>query len=451
MRIKELTFHNFRIYSGTNKIIFSEEVGKNLSIVAGKNGFGKTTFLTALVWGFYGRLMSQVEDKYRKDIKSNGGYEQYLKASLNNSTKISESESTKFFVEIVLVDVSIPSIPCEEIIIRREFDYGNQQENLVLLIDGNENELTKEVGYDIFINDFILPREIAKFFFFDAEKIVSLAEAKSKNELRNLSKAYSEVLGIKKYEELRRHLESLLTNLRKRGVSDYEKEKLEKLEKRATEIRGLIDFNQDKQDEVDLKITELSLKRDNLQEKLIREGNAISLEELKELKSEREKLKSESQEIKTELKKMLEFAPFVIAGGNLLKLHEQLVKDHEQNLNKFNLDFIREEFKDFTKEITKMLESIDLGAKANKDLKNNLEEISKERLSKYDAAQKTNRSDILLDFSDVEFREFQSFYNYLKTSFQYQFNQIVQKEKDSLIKNKIELKKLNSILNSIKN
>ena len=72
-------------------------------------------------------------------------------------------------------------------------------ENLEILIDGNQNELTKKVGYETFINDFILPREIAKFFFFDSEKIVSLAEAKTKDELKSLSSAYSEVLGLKKY------------------------------------------------------------------------------------------------------------------------------------------------------------------------------------------------------------------------------------------------------------
>ena len=39
-------------------------------------------------------------------------------------------------------------------------------EELNIKIDGIENELTKEVGFEVFINDFILPREIAKFFFF---------------------------------------------------------------------------------------------------------------------------------------------------------------------------------------------------------------------------------------------------------------------------------------------
>ena len=56
-----------------------------MSLIAGKNGFGKTTFLTSLIWGLYGNLMAQVEEKYKKDIKSAGGYDEYLNKLLNNS------------------------------------------------------------------------------------------------------------------------------------------------------------------------------------------------------------------------------------------------------------------------------------------------------------------------------------------------------------------------------
>lgn len=107
-------------------------------------------------------------------------------------------------VEIELKDILIPSIPWKSVGLNRTYDLRTDTEELKVYIDRLENELTKEVSYEVFVNDFILPREIAKFFFFDAEKIVSLAEAKSKPELRNLSKSYSEVLGIKKDEDLKK-------------------------------------------------------------------------------------------------------------------------------------------------------------------------------------------------------------------------------------------------------
>ena len=40
-----------------------------------------------------------------------------------------------------------------------------------------------------------------EFFFFDAEEITSIAEMNSIEDKRKLSRAYSEVLGIKKYED----------------------------------------------------------------------------------------------------------------------------------------------------------------------------------------------------------------------------------------------------------
>ena len=166
MKINKILFQNFRIYKGNNEIIFSPNASKNISIIAGKNGFGKTTFLTSLIWVFYGKMMSEVEDKYRKDIKNAGGYEKFLKTLLNRDVK-SEFEcnnngSPILSVEIELKDLLIPSIPCKSVVLKRSYDLRTETEDLKIFIDGLENELTKEVGYEVFINDFILPREIAK-------------------------------------------------------------------------------------------------------------------------------------------------------------------------------------------------------------------------------------------------------------------------------------------------
>ena len=75
-----------------------------------------------------------------------------------------------------------------------------------------------------------ISKDIAKFFFFDAEKIVNLAEEKSIDEKRRLSTAYSEVLGIKKYEDITRNLEKLRLKFRKSAGSTASKAKLDKLQ-----------------------------------------------------------------------------------------------------------------------------------------------------------------------------------------------------------------------------
>lgn len=431
MKINRIKFQNFRIYKGINTVDLSPDASKNISIIAGKNGFGKTTFLTSLIWVFYGKMMSEVEDKYRKDIKSVGGYDKFLKTLLNRDIK-AEFESNQnakpiLSVEIELKDLSIPSIPCKSVVIKRSYDLSNETENLTILIDGLESELSKEVGNEVFINDFILPREIAKFFFFDAEKIVSLAEAKTKLELKNLSRAYSEVLGIKKYEDLKKNLETLLSKFKREGATAEQKKQLDKLIKEEKELNDFLEMNQEGISNLDKDLAIQKAISEKFQEKLIREGNGITLDELQKLKQERNELKEASFEIKNELKKLLDIAPLVLAGKKLSDLQQQLVREnqlHSENINKF---IQTEEFASFSNLFLKNLNSLAFDTAT----KSKIVEALKTTISAKQTCSLDGEVKILLDFSDEQFRNFEAVFANIKTTFSSQFKEIVKQEKNN--------------------
>jgi len=431
MRINKIKLHNFRIYKGDNEINLHYHSDKNISLIAGKNGFGKTTFLTALIWTLYGNLMSQVEDKYRLDIKNAGGYDKFLKTLLNRSVKNDHLADPKLdanlYTELHLVDVMIPSIPCRKVVIRRSYNFKTNRESLSILIDGLENELTKSVGYEVFINDFILPREIAKFFFFDAEKIVTLAEAKSKSELRSLSKAYSEVLGIKKYEDLKLNLNTLLTKLRRGGVSKVDKNRLDELVIKEREYEELIENNNEKQRIIDEEIISLKSRMDNIQEKLIREGNEISVEELNKLKSIRDTYKREHQENKAELKKSLDIVPIVIGFAKLQEVVDQINVEFEEKSKGGDEKIIAAEIKKYSNALIKEYKKLNLDEKLLKQL----EQLTKDKLDLRTHSTLDTNNTILLDYPDEKAREILSFYTYIKDSFQVQFKAIIKAEKDS--------------------
>ena len=432
MKISRIKFENFRIYKGINEIKFSPQSNKNISIVAGKNGFGKTTFLTSLIWVFYGKMMSEVEDKYRKDIKTSGGYDKFLKTLLNRDVKSnSDTESdASFSIEVELTDILIPSIPCKSVVLKRSYDLKTEKEDLRIFIDGLENELTKEVGYEVFINDFILPREIAKFFFFDAEKIVSLAEAQSKAELRNLSKAYSEVLGIKKYEDLKKNLDTLLTKLRRSGASPQQQTKLIELVDQEKELNGLIDINTDKVTIIEKEVLNHKINSDNLQEKLIREGNGITLEELQQMKLDRDTLKEKSTEIKSNLKKLLGIAPLVIAGKKLATLNKQLINEHKTQSNTIDKDLLLEELTAFSKSILDKLNLLELDVNS----KSKVEKVLNGALSEKESIVDNKEGNkILLDYTNEQFRGFEAVYNNIKGAFSSQFNTVIQEVKNNRI------------------
>ena len=431
MRIENIKLNNFRIYNGDNKISFNNKKGKNVSLIAGKNGFGKTTFLTSLIWGLYGNLMAQVEDKYKKDIKSAGGYDSYLKTLLNKSVlnefDYKNATEAKFEVEIDLIDVMIPSIPCKKVVIKRTYDYKLKKENLSILIDAQENELTKEVGYEVFINDFILPREIAKFFFFDAEKIVTLAEAKSRSELRSLSKAYSEVLGIKKYEDLKLNLNTLLTKLRRAGVSNVNKERLDELVEQDRQLAGLIDQNEGDQRNLEEEINLYKARLDVIQEQLIREGNAMTLEELKDLKDQRNKLKNDHESAKNELKKLMEIVPLAIAEPKLKELIEQIKKEIKIKNSSLDKEALTNEFKAFGNEFSAGVNEFVKDQNIVTQMNNYFEKLAKARLEKLSDM---HSDEILLDFDDETARSIIAKYNYIQNSFKKQFEAIVKLEKE---------------------
>ena len=54
MLIKSITLHNFRQFKGKQKLEFSSDSDKNVTVLLGDNTFGKTTILQSFNWCLYG-------------------------------------------------------------------------------------------------------------------------------------------------------------------------------------------------------------------------------------------------------------------------------------------------------------------------------------------------------------------------------------------------------------
>lgn len=58
MKFESITMENFMRYKGKNRIEFSCDDVKNVTVVLGDNTVGKTTIAQAFRWGLYGALMA---------------------------------------------------------------------------------------------------------------------------------------------------------------------------------------------------------------------------------------------------------------------------------------------------------------------------------------------------------------------------------------------------------
>lgn len=429
MIIKQIELVDFRIYKGSNILDLSPEPNKNIFIVSGKNGFGKTTFLMSLVWCLYGRQMQDVDELYKKEIADQGGYPKYIVNSLNRQARIDGRKS--FSVKLVINNAIIPELSCNEIQITRTYNTQTGEENLDILIDGFENELIRDLrnekmrGEENFIRDYLLPIEIAKFFFFDAEKVVNLAEVNTPDQRRNLSQAYSEILGIKKYEDTRREIEDTQLRLRSKNADIKEQEYINNLEAEIRNAELEIANNEDEIGRLENQKIELRYESDEIQRKLIRVGSLITIDELEAIRSKERGLESDLKNIQDDLAKSYDIIPFAIAGGNVNELILQINSESEYKQSKFNQDNIKDSA---DKVIDDLIEE---QKKFKGVITRNVQDFYFDTITKLikkhffsDVPEFAEDFEILHDFSESETIELNALVSNLRSSFQEHFKRL---------------------------
>lgn len=442
MIIKSITLGNYRLYEGKNVIKFEQDDEKPIFLISGENGFGKTTFLHSLIWCLYGRLITEVEAEVRKDI-TNSGYNIFLKNNLNHNvlTKYealdaktkelikrkgysSDNEKLKrittYYVAIEFVDVVIPSLPCTSLKVIRSFDMITEKETVTILIDGKRNELTASIGPEVFINDFILNKDIARLFFFDSEQIVALAETNTITEKRRLCSAYNEVLGVRKYEDLKKNLENVRLRFRRKSADSESRDRLlqmldkqELLEKETEECRMRLSI---------LETEQQQLRNDDeaLQLQLMREGNDATSAEMTKLESVIQATKQKDEEYKLKLKEFIDYAPFAILGRLMKETREQIEYDFKLKETKNDQLSRNLIVSQITTDLMLMLEHSSIASTEKSALILEVQQI----LDKY--KHEVTNEDVLLSVSEQEYEEFIAVYTNLTTTYKSEFERLAE-------------------------
>lgn len=186
MYFSKIVLHNFGIYKGRHCITLHNQNGRrNITLVGGMNGRGKTTILDAVFLCLYGRKASE----YITGKKE--AYASVLRDRINKSTP---DQKTYITLEFALDDDSSSTIS-----ITRSWQKNGKKidTQLEVLKSGFPDEYLSE-NWEYYVEE-LIPFGIAKFFFFDNEKISQIADDEAFDKVKDSIKS---VMGVTTIESL---------------------------------------------------------------------------------------------------------------------------------------------------------------------------------------------------------------------------------------------------------
>jgi DNA sulfur modification protein DndD len=244
MKLLEISLTNFRQFYGNQQIQFSHGE-KNITIIFGENGKGKTGIFRALMFGLYGSTHIQQDNPKEKIHLVN-----FLALEENHNMPVTAMVKVvfEFYGKKYELQRNLVGIKTGERIDERIQDVTL---NIVDELGNYSADTVTDPGeINRIIND-ILDENIKDFFLFDAEKIETLAKSDSKVR-EEVKKGIVKLLQIDK-------LDNAITILMKLQSSE---------KKRVLDGSQSLDLNR-KQNEID----ELKKEIENIEEKIVFKGN----------------------------------------------------------------------------------------------------------------------------------------------------------------------------------
>ena len=321
MLISSLTLNNFGIYNGTCDLKLAPKTKwKNprpVVLIGGKNGSGKSTLFEAIKLCLYG--LKSLDQK-----TSLSEYHAYLKSRINWFAKDKEASLKLTFKTFRQVMDFNESKEYQYDIVRKwVLSKNNIKEELLVYQENSLLDMDSSFWQD-FVEE-LIPQGVIDLFFFDGEKIQSLAEGSSQNleqsvkSLLNLSIIPS--LSIDLHILYKKYLEKSDKNKTSKELKNLS-QNLEKLKHNIEETRSSCASLKGKRD-----ITKVKIER--LEEKLNKAGGQYYAKK-ETLNTDKSKSQQKLTDKNKAIAKMCEsHIPFLLAPQLMKQVHVQLIKDRQ--------------------------------------------------------------------------------------------------------------------------
>ena len=283
MYFTKVELQNFGIYKGTHEMCLTDKVGnRNITLVGGLNGRGKTTFHDAILIALYGKqALKYIQEKARS----------YDKLLLDHINKHAKNEETYVAVSLCLDDGT-------DIRVKRVWSAKGRKLEQETIVEKN-GVVDKYLGesWSYYIEE-ILPFGIARFFFFNNEKITQLADDTSFEQIKSSIKS---AIGVSAIEKAIEHADEVIRR-KKSALAAFE---------RSEENVGYQEVEKQIED-IDARLAEATKQANELERKCEQLAATLEAKEKEfwssggDLSRNRDAIKSEMQKISSEVARVQE-------------------------------------------------------------------------------------------------------------------------------------------------
>ncbi|MEQ3613155.1 AAA family ATPase, partial [Mediterraneibacter gnavus] len=303
--------YNFNSYEGENEFDFvNQDQSKNIVLIGGKNGAGKTSLFTAIKIALYGPLAFGY-------VGANSHYIAKIKDCINSKAfQKDEVESEVQLTLSLMVERELKNY-----VVTRRWRFVNQklEEKYSVEEEGRFLE-QQELSYFQNYLQGLIPPDLFEFFLFDGEEVGNIFSTSSYNSY--IKNAIYTLCGIDIFEIIRKFTCSYSSKpsgeVDKERYSQYEQLKLlaEQLDDKKTSLGKRLEEEKQKYEQLEVELFDL--------ETAYKNAGGITQEEREKLAREFEEAEKLKTEASIKIKMFVEgLMPFFIVGEYANKITKQ--------------------------------------------------------------------------------------------------------------------------------
>ncbi|MDP2829769.1 MAG: AAA family ATPase [Sulfuricellaceae bacterium] len=221
MWIARFELSNFKAYQDQTFHFPKPNDGKNLVLIGGMNGHGKTTLLEAIYLCLYGE--DATHHLARAGLKENA-YAKFLQGALHGSAQGQRDRAMRVSIRLMVQDDY-----GFDVTRTWYFDpqgrYLSQEARLDAIRDGVSRPLDASEKLSTVLYEHVVPAHLAPFFFFDGEEVKKLAD---QDRSEWVKQGMESLMGVVLVRQLRERLGQYQNN-RRQGASAKDKTELDKM------------------------------------------------------------------------------------------------------------------------------------------------------------------------------------------------------------------------------